>query len=127
MQSSLVAATVLFAVSLGVSMKQIHAATGLSTADLLDTNARLPDHLVALVWKLIDAARPGEALPLKMAAIAPELSGFMADKRRVKNGNLISCPPLRRAQGPRVSSSSAAAFPARKGPGSATKPFRVPA
>jgi len=71
MQSSLVSATVLFAVSLGISMKQIHTATGLSTADLLDTNARLPDHLVALVWKLIDAARPGEALPLKMAAIAP--------------------------------------------------------
>jgi|ETNmetMinimDraft_25_1059894.scaffolds.fasta_scaffold03503_4 AraC-like DNA-binding protein len=72
MRSSVVAATVHFAVSHGVSMEQITANTGLRSEDLFDVGDRLPDHIVANVWQLIDAIRPGEAIPLKMASAVPD-------------------------------------------------------
>jgi len=71
MQSSIVVATVFFAVAEGVPMEKISSITGLDPKKLLDRDDRLPDHLVGEVWKLLDATRPGEALPLKMASIAP--------------------------------------------------------
>lgn len=71
MQVSLVAGTVLFAVSKGIPMERITAETGLTGLDLVDPNGRLPDHLLAGVWRLIAEAHPGEALSLELAAAAP--------------------------------------------------------
>lgn len=67
----MVAATVFFAVSQGVPMQRITSETGLTPEDLVDPNDRLPDHLLAEVWRLLDETSPGQALPLKMASIAP--------------------------------------------------------
>ena len=71
MQASMVGATVFFAVSRGVSMERITTETGLTTDDLIDPNGRLPDHLLASVWRLLDKTCPGQALTLEMASIAP--------------------------------------------------------
>ena len=76
MQASMVVGTVFFAVSHGVSMERITEETGLTPDDLIDLNARLPDHLLATVWRLLDETCPGQALTLEMASIAPSVYFF---------------------------------------------------
>ncbi|MCB9759786.1 MAG: AraC family transcriptional regulator ligand-binding domain-containing protein [Alphaproteobacteria bacterium] len=71
MQTSLVAATVTFAVARGLPMERITQATGLTFNDLIEPQGRLPERALPTVWRLLSEAYPGEALALEMASVAP--------------------------------------------------------
>ena len=68
---SVVSTTVAFAISRGLSMADIEAATGVGGMDLMDAEARLPDDVLVELWHLLTERHPGVALPLKMARAAP--------------------------------------------------------
>ncbi|HGG56904.1 MAG TPA: AraC family transcriptional regulator [Nannocystis exedens] len=71
MAGSIVANTVLFAVAHGVTMERITAATGVTIADVIEPDARLPSSIVPAIWNLLSAVHPGRALTLEMAAVTP--------------------------------------------------------
>ncbi|MCA9683609.1 MAG: AraC family transcriptional regulator ligand-binding domain-containing protein [Myxococcales bacterium] len=71
MAGSLVVNTVLFARAHGLDEAAIEAATGLPMAELVITDARFDEDLVARLWRALCARHPGQALPLRMAAAAP--------------------------------------------------------
>ena len=71
MSASVVASTIVFAMSHGVSIEAISDATGLQPSDWIDRDARLPNAAAGQVWKLLRQARPGQALALDMAKAAP--------------------------------------------------------
>ena len=71
MLASFVASTVTYAMGRGVKMKKITAATGITTTDLLDPEARLPQEVMPTLWRLLSKAYPGKALTLHMASAAP--------------------------------------------------------
>lgn len=69
--ASIVANTFNYAVGRGLDVKQIIAKTGLTRADLVDPETRLPEETVPTIWNLLDDAYPGQALALHMASAAP--------------------------------------------------------
>ncbi len=70
-RSGLVAAVILFGVAKGISMERFAEVTGLSMADLVDPDARVPDEALGAAWRLIGEHFPNEAPALEMAAAAP--------------------------------------------------------
>jgi len=71
LNSSVASATVAFALSKGLSMDEIEAASGVSALDFVNPAARLPDDSVARLWRSLAEKRPGGTLPLEMARAAP--------------------------------------------------------
>jgi len=71
MRASVVSAVMLFGLTRGISLDEMTAATGISLGDLVDPEARLPDHVLASAWRLIGARCPNQAVALEMAAVAP--------------------------------------------------------
>ena len=71
MLASIVANTFNYAVSRGLDMEQINAATGLTRTDLINPETRLPEVLAPTIWKLLGEAYPGQALALHAASAAP--------------------------------------------------------
>ena len=71
MLASVVASTVAYANARGVDMEQISQATGLTRADLLNPDARLPQDALPTVWRLLSKIYPGEVLALHMASATP--------------------------------------------------------
>ena len=71
MLTSIVANTFNYAVSRGLDMEQINAATGLTQTDLINPETRLPEVLAPTIWKLLGEAYPGQALALHAASAAP--------------------------------------------------------
>ncbi|MEO0985010.1 MAG: AraC family transcriptional regulator ligand-binding domain-containing protein [Cyanobacteria bacterium J06639_14] len=71
MLTSIVANTFNYAVSRGLDMEQINAATGLTRTDLINPETRLPEILAPTIWKLLGEAHPGQALALHAASAAP--------------------------------------------------------
>ncbi|MEM6468949.1 MAG: AraC family transcriptional regulator ligand-binding domain-containing protein [Planctomycetota bacterium] len=55
----LIAATVNYAISCGVSMTQITAATGIKRAALIDNQSRLPEESIPTIWSLLNSSRQG--------------------------------------------------------------------
>lgn len=74
--SSVVAATVMFAIAKGVSPQRIRAATSMTVSDLLHSEGWFPQETLPSVWRLIAETSPGEAVALEMASVTPtELLG----------------------------------------------------
>lgn len=71
MLTSIVANTFNYAVSRGLDMEQINAATGLTRTDLINPETRLPEVLAPTIWKLLSEAYPGQALALHAASAIP--------------------------------------------------------
>ena len=71
MLTSPVAATVAFALARGVSMRQITEVTGLAMTDLVDPAAQLSHEHMPVLWRLLAARCPGEAIALQMAEATP--------------------------------------------------------
>lgn len=71
MLTSIVANTFNYAVSRGLDMEQINAATGLTRTDLINPETRLPEVLTPTIWKLLGEAYPGQVLALHAASAAP--------------------------------------------------------
>ncbi|MEM6412223.1 MAG: AraC family transcriptional regulator ligand-binding domain-containing protein [Pseudomonadota bacterium] len=71
MLTSIVANTFNYAVSRGLDMAQINAATGLTRTDLINPETRLPEVLAPTIWKLLGEAYPGQALALHAASATP--------------------------------------------------------
>ena len=71
MSGSLVASTVLFALTHGLDPTTIETVTGLPTARLSMVDARFPEDVVAKIWRALRDRHPDQALPLRMAAAAP--------------------------------------------------------
>ncbi|MEM6490470.1 MAG: AraC family transcriptional regulator ligand-binding domain-containing protein [Pseudomonadota bacterium] len=69
--ASVTTTTFAFAVSKGVPIGAIEAATGLTGLDLVDANARLPDAAAPQIWNLLADRFPDEALTIAMAQSAP--------------------------------------------------------
>jgi len=64
--------TVAFALSRGLTLDQIEETAGISGIDLMDPDARLPDHVIPKLWcALMECSDPEEALALEMARAAP--------------------------------------------------------
>lgn len=70
-RTKLVSGIAMYAITRGVTMEQITAATGLLPADLVDESAWLPERVVPPIWNLLNAACPGEPVALTMALSAP--------------------------------------------------------
>ncbi len=70
-RSGFLAAVMLFGAAKGVPMARLQEATGLTLADLVDPDARVPDASLGAAWRVIAASCPDEALGLEMAAGAP--------------------------------------------------------
>lgn len=66
-----VAGTVLFAIARGVPMERITERTGLTSADLVELDARLPERHMPTLWRLLAETFPGEAVALEMARSVP--------------------------------------------------------
>ncbi len=66
-----VAAFVAVAVSKGLPMARITEATGLTMADLIQTDRRLPDEALPRLWRCIAEALPNHAIGLDIAEMAP--------------------------------------------------------
>jgi AraC-like DNA-binding protein len=64
-------ATAAFALSRGMSMREIEAVTGVSGMDLIDPDARVPDESVPRLWRRLAEMHPGRPLPLEMARATP--------------------------------------------------------
>ncbi|MEO1209621.1 MAG: AraC family transcriptional regulator ligand-binding domain-containing protein [Cyanobacteria bacterium J06638_20] len=71
MLTSIVANTFNYAVSRGLDMEQINAATGLTRTDLINPETRLPEVLAPTIWKLLGEAYPGQVLALHAASAVP--------------------------------------------------------
>lgn len=71
MAASIVAATVAFAMAQGVPMSDITEVTGLTLADVLDPEARIPSRCAPAIWRLLRDRLPGQAIPLRMAGCIP--------------------------------------------------------
>ncbi|MCB9730779.1 MAG: AraC family transcriptional regulator ligand-binding domain-containing protein [Deltaproteobacteria bacterium] len=82
-------ATTLFALSKGVPMETLTAATGVSAEALLEADPWLPGDLVARIWQVIRTRCPNDAVGLRMASMVPrsilgefgELSSTLPDLR----------------------------------------------
>lgn len=72
MSAVVVANTAAYAVVRGVPMERITEVTGLTLADLVDPDARLPNHHVPAIWRLLAEALPGSAVALEMAHAVPD-------------------------------------------------------
>lgn len=68
---SLVSATTLFALAHGLTQAQLEVATGHPIGELIAPDARLPATLLPAIWVALLERAPDQALPLKMAAVAP--------------------------------------------------------
>lgn len=86
----LTVATVFFALSRGVDIEEIVAATGVAADQLFSAEAWLPQDVVPRIWRLLSDRFPGEALTLEMARLVPleqvfgdlaVFSGMAADLR----------------------------------------------
>lgn len=64
-------ATFHFALANGVSIESISRETGISKQDVTDPEARLPEEIVATIWKLLNEVNPGRSMALEMAAAVP--------------------------------------------------------
>lgn len=71
MLASIVANTFNYAVSRGLDIEQINAATGLTRTDLINPETRLPEALAPTIWKLLSEAHPGQPLALHAASATP--------------------------------------------------------
>lgn len=71
MSASVIMGTVVFASALGLRPDDLEAATGFSIAALTQPDTRFPEDVVAKIWARLLQARPGQPLPLQMAAAAP--------------------------------------------------------
>lgn len=71
MQIGPIAAVVAFAVAKGITLEQIAEATGLTLAELVQPEARIPDAVGHTVWHLLVDRFAGEAVGLQMAKTAP--------------------------------------------------------
>lgn len=71
MLTSIVANIFNYAVSRGLDMEQINAATGLARTDLINPETRLPEILAPTIWKLLREAYPDQALALHAASAVP--------------------------------------------------------
>lgn len=71
MNSTVVASTVMFAVSKGVPLDRLIAETGLDPQRLTDPDARIPQTIVPGVWRLLAVEHPGAAITIEMARSAP--------------------------------------------------------
>ncbi|MEM7652905.1 MAG: AraC family transcriptional regulator ligand-binding domain-containing protein [Pseudomonadota bacterium] len=69
--SSVVATTVAFALSRGLTLPEIEAKTGISPDQIIDPNARLPDESMVKLWNLMTPRSPEEVITLEMARAAP--------------------------------------------------------
>ncbi len=69
--ATLASTTVAFALSRGMTLDAIEAATGVAGLDLVDPEARLPDDVMTNLWRALTPSRPGMALSLEMARAAP--------------------------------------------------------
>ncbi|MEM6547982.1 MAG: AraC family transcriptional regulator ligand-binding domain-containing protein [Pseudomonadota bacterium] len=64
--------TVAFALSRGMTLQEIEAKTEIKGLDLVNPDARLPDHVVAKLWRELMARHTGPlALSIEMARAAP--------------------------------------------------------
>ncbi|MEM9386163.1 MAG: AraC family transcriptional regulator ligand-binding domain-containing protein [Pseudomonadota bacterium] len=63
--------TAAFALSRGMSMREVERVCGVSGLAIVDPNARLPEDVLPRLWRAIDAREPGEALCIQMASAAP--------------------------------------------------------
>lgn len=63
--------TVAFALSRGMTIDQVQDVTGISGLDLMDPEARLPDDVVANLWRALAPKEPDVALSVEMARAAP--------------------------------------------------------
>ncbi|MCB9766376.1 MAG: AraC family transcriptional regulator ligand-binding domain-containing protein [Alphaproteobacteria bacterium] len=70
--AGLISGVVIFALSKGIPMERITEVTGLGPADILQPEGWLPEDVMPAVWRLIEAACPGQAVALEMAAAAPQ-------------------------------------------------------
>ncbi len=71
MRSGLVASVMLFGTAKGVPLARMEQAMGLTLADLVDPDARVPDASLGAAWQAIGSANPNQAPGLEMAASAP--------------------------------------------------------
>jgi len=74
----IVASTVVFALSRGLTMEQISSATGLSGQDFVDGCSRPPEKALPLIWKLLAETVPSE-MPLTMQMAKATPFSFFAD------------------------------------------------
>ena len=71
LNASVASATAAFALSRGMSMREIERVTGISGMDLMDPAARVPDESVPRLWRRLAELHTGRGLPLEMARAAP--------------------------------------------------------
>lgn len=69
--ASIASTTVAFALSKGMTMIQIQQATGVSGLELMDPDARLPDDVVAKLWRALSTVPSEIPLSIEMARAAP--------------------------------------------------------
>lgn len=82
-RGAVVSATMLFGAAKGVPLPELEAAAGLTLAELIDPDARVPDATLGAIWRTIAAHFPDEALGLQMAEAAPmSIFGVLAQAAR---------------------------------------------
>ncbi|MCX4241026.1 helix-turn-helix domain-containing protein [Paraliomyxa miuraensis] len=88
--AALVQATVMFALSRGVTLLEVAQATGVSAEQLMTATSWLPQEVIPRIWLLLAERFPGEAVALSMASIGAT-SRIFGDLGRM--GSLV--PDLR--------------------------------
>lgn len=66
-----VSTTIAFAVSRGVAMTEIEAVIGVAGLEIADPIARVPDDILAHIWKMLEKREPDTPLTVSMARAAP--------------------------------------------------------
>ncbi|MEM1412145.1 MAG: AraC family transcriptional regulator ligand-binding domain-containing protein [Pseudomonadota bacterium] len=68
--ASTVAALVSFALSKGLTLDEIERRSGISAADVVDPESRIPDTAVEQLWRALERRCPKDLLPVEMARAA---------------------------------------------------------
>lgn len=66
-----VSTTIAFAVSRGLTITDIEAEIGVAGLEVADPNARVPEDILARIWKMLEAREPDTPLTVAMARAAP--------------------------------------------------------
>ncbi|QPH53951.1 AraC family transcriptional regulator [Pontivivens ytuae] len=70
-RASIISTVANYAMSHGMTMAEIEAATGLTGFDLVDPERRLPDDVLPKLWNAFAAKSPVQANPMELARAAP--------------------------------------------------------